>query len=518
MKKLKLLGLIIANVMGLVSAQQTSAQAVLFDEDYTSTSGTLEYLYSDTPGMPGSVGTDYENTEVLLHRTFQTGSKWNTFVFPLDLTTEQVKAAFGENVVIAEPVGVGSMSNNPMVIDFETKILRAGDIAISAGVFYIIKGVGIPKNGTVEITDGSGATKSYTGNYYSLGKHEFNPRRFKEIGTKYTGKGGDDSDTHNTISSSGTYVKSEAPVGAYVFSEGDMYHLTEPKAIKGFRGWIYDNCDDTSSSSFSSYRVFVGSEEDPVEPESAYDCKVNGIYYNLNKTARTASVTYANNNYGSYSGSVTIPSSFTYNGITYRVTSIGVEAFRNCSNLTFVSIPNSVTSIGDCAFQGCTNLSDITTEITDVFVTGTSAFLGCENATLRVPAGTYVAYSGRADWNRIMHIVEVLEGIDLKMACNTKGRVLVNDKTIFTNKIAEVEVKENEENTFVFVPKENCKLEQVVLNGLDVTASVENNTLKAVIPANSQMNVVFSKAGDMNSDGNIDISDVVSLVNMILGQ
>lgn len=106
----------------------------------------------------------------------------------------------------------------------------------------------------------------------------------------------------------------------------------------------------------------------------------------------------------------------------------------------------------------------------------------------------------------------------MTMACNTKGKVLVNNETIFTNKIKDVEVNEDEENTFEFIPNEGCKLEQVTLNGLDVISSVENNMLKAVIPANSQMNVVFSKTGDINNDGYIDISDVVSLVNMILGQ
>jgi len=207
--------------------------------------------------------------------------------------------------------------------------------------------------------------------------------------------------------------------------------------------------------------------------------------------------------------SIEIPSS---------VTSIGESAFSGCSGLTSIEIPSSVTSIGNSAFQNCTSLRDITSEITDVFVTGINAFAGCENATLHVPAGTYVAYSGRADWNRIIHIVEGTEGFKMTMACNTKGKVLVNDETIFTNKIKDVEVNEDEENTFEFIPNEGCKLEQVTLNGLDVISSVKNNTLKAVIPANSQMNVVFSKAGDINNDGNIDISDVVSLVNMILGQ
>ena len=70
----------------------------------------------------------------------------------------------------------------------------------------------------------------------------------------------------------------------------------------------------------------------------------------------------------------------------------------------------------------------------------------------------------------------------------------------------------------LFTLKANCKLEQVCFNGFDITTSVENNTLKAVIPPKSQMVVMFSKQGDMNNDSKIDISDVVLLVNMILGQ
>ena len=183
-----------------------------------------------------------------------------------------------------------------------------------------------------------------------------------------------------------------------------------------------------------------------------------------------------------------------------------------------MTIPSSVSSIGSRAFSGCTSLNDITSEITDVFITGTNAFEGCENATLHVPAGTYVAYSGRADWNRIIHIVEGDVVYSMLMACNPKGSVLINGATTFTNKIGEVEVNENEENTFVFTPAEGCKLEQVTLNGLDVTSSVSNNKLVATISGKSQMNVIFSRKGsDVNNDGRIDISDVLLLVNIILG-
>ena len=55
-------------------------------------------------------------------------------------------------------------------------------------------------------------------------------------------------------------------------------------------------------------------------------------------------------------GVITIPSEV--NG--YSVTSIGSQAFYNCSGLTSVTIPNSVTSIGKSAFWGCSSLTSIT--------------------------------------------------------------------------------------------------------------------------------------------------------------
>ena len=65
---------------------------------------------------------------------------------------------------------------------------------------------------------------------------------------------------------------------------------------------------------------------------SAYDAKINGIYYNF--SGDEAEVTYENYLSASYSGIVEIPKSVTYNGKTYRVTSIGDYAFYGCTELT----------------------------------------------------------------------------------------------------------------------------------------------------------------------------------------
>ena len=100
---------------------------------------------------------------------------------------------------------------------------------------------------------------------------------------------------------------------------------------------------------------------------SASNFMVDGFAYNyLNGSSGSeVEVTYtnSNNNYANnYSGltTVNIPSSVTYSGKTYSVTSIGNYAFRGCRGLTSVTIPNSVTSIGSSAFSYCSGLTSVT--------------------------------------------------------------------------------------------------------------------------------------------------------------
>ncbi len=93
-----------------------------------------------------------------------------------------------------------------------------------------------------------------------------------------------------------------------------------------------------------------------------------------NNTYNTATVTGCDKN----ALSVTVPSSFTYNGKSYKVTAIGSSAFRDCTKLTSVTLPNTLKSIGGAAFYGCSSLTSITIPNTVTNISN-SAFYLCTN-------------------------------------------------------------------------------------------------------------------------------------------
>ena len=110
---------------------------------------------------------------------------------------------------------------------------------------------------------------------------------------------------------------------------------------------------------------------------------VEGLYYSLSSAAKTATVTYKNCIGEKYNAEwnikrVNIPSSITYHGLVYNVTSIGANAFCECRDLISVELPNGIKTINQLAFYGCTNLRDINIPM-GVINISTGAFCGCEN-------------------------------------------------------------------------------------------------------------------------------------------
>ena len=114
--------------------------------------------------------------------------------------------------------------------------------------------------------------------------------------------------------------------------------------------------------------------------------KLNGLYYSLGNTTATVvkDQTTDKSVYSQYT-TVTIPASVTYNNYTYPVTTIGSEAFKNCSNLQSVTLPNSITSISTDAFYYCTKLGSINLPegLLSIY---TDAFRYCNLTSVTIPS------------------------------------------------------------------------------------------------------------------------------------
>ena len=101
-----------------------------------------------------------------------------------------------------------------------------------------------------------------------------------------------------------------------------------------------------------------------------------GSRYKVTKSdAKNGEVTFVKPKSG-VTGTVKIPDTVTIDGITYNVTAIEANAFKNNKNITKVIIGNNVTVIGKNAFAGCKKLSSVTVG-KKVKTISAGAFSGC---------------------------------------------------------------------------------------------------------------------------------------------
>ena len=115
----------------------------------------------------------------------------------------------------------------------------------------------------------------------------------------------------------------------------------------------------------------------------AYDVELDGIFYNLDKENKTASVASY-----SYKGAVVIPETISVDGKAYTVTSLGEYCFSGCWGLKSITIPNSVTRIGEYCFSSCGGLESIVVE------SGNTVYDSRENCNAIIETATNTMLSG----------------------------------------------------------------------------------------------------------------------------
>ena len=193
----------------------------------------------------------------------------------------------------------------------------------------------------------------------------------------------------------------------------------------------------------------TGKQEEPT-PVPAEKGKVitdeQGSSYQVTKSdAKDGEVTLTKPK-SSVKGTVEVPDTVTIDGITYKVTAIEANAFKNNKNITKVIIGKNVTVIGKNAFSGCTKLKTVklaaaVTTIADkafykcssltsiiipakVAQIGKSAFEGCKKLKTITVKSTKLKSVGK----------RAFKGIHAKAKIKVPKSKLTKYKSLFKNK------------------------------------------------------------------------------------
>ena len=262
--------------------------------------------------------------------------------------------------------------------------------------------------------------------------------------------------------------------GDWMFYESELLFEDEGR----YRIEAYAIADGKEMSAMIAYEFVLVKPT----PSYVYDFEEDGIFYKITAEGKV-SVCSETTDYNSYSGQVDIPATVTHDGVTYMVTGIKEDAFRGCTGLTGVTIGAYVTTIGNTAFYCCSRLTSVT--LGDYVITlGSQAFAGCSNLE-SVTLGSGLASIG----SRAFDGCPVLTSVTCKAA--TPPVMAASD-------------------CFNCYATATLHVYPPVLDSYQA-ANYWNQFANIVAEDN-----VAPAQGDMNGDGRLNITDVTSLINMLL--
>ena len=233
--------------------------------------------------------------------------------------------------------------------------------------------------------------------------------------------------------------------------------------------------------------------------------------------------------------------SLTAISIPNSVTDISISAFENCSSITSITIPNSVKQINSYAFLGCTGLTSVIigsgilsinsktfascSQLVDVYCysenvpnTGTDAFEGSyiEYVTLHVPDASIDLYKAAEPWKYFNKIVG-LNGTETPK-CATPTIKIVEGEVTFECETEDVTFKwnysfnggnaESDGNKVILAGKTNCH----------VTVYAAKEGYQDSDVAETDVELYVGKKGDVNADGEVNVGDLVTTTNIMMGK
>lgn len=187
-------------------------------------------------------------------------------------------------------------------------------------------------------------------------------------------------------------------VAAHTYDGGKV--TKEPtETLEGVKTYTCKVCGMTKTETIPAKGKDDDGDKEPSIPEAGTEVKDKD-----NKAVYKVTGTDASNPTVEYTApvsktakTVTIPATITKDGITYKVTSIAKNAFKNNKKITTVTIGSNVKTIGVGAFSGCKKLSKVTLG-KNVTTIGDKAFYKCTALTkITIPSkvskiGKYAFY------------------------------------------------------------------------------------------------------------------------------
>ena len=131
------------------------------------------------------------------------------------------------------------------------------------------------------------------------------------------------------------------------------------------------------------------------------------LNYTVNADGTTVTVKLKSG--ASSSGSLSIPSTVTYNDNTYTVTAIANYGFYTCSGFTgTLTLPNTLVTIGNYAFGSCSNFVGSLIIPNSVTTIGNSAFSYCSSFTGSLTIGSSVSSIGNSAFKNCTSLTSIM--------------------------------------------------------------------------------------------------------------
>lgn len=258
------------------------------NEDGTSTDCPEEFLVLDEDETLDD-NRSLTKATMVFHRTFTTG-KWNSLILPVDMTADQVKAAFGKGTKLAK---FNKYDDN--WIYFLPVESDDYGIMLKANIPYIINPTRQPDSVNRNYNVGSGKEKHIDSPVYTVTGIYYGGQP-TEMKCEDTG-----SSTNTGMTHYGSYVyRQEVPAKSYMLSKSDMVHTSKVHKVKSYRSWLEETTPSEKtlqlivSDSDNSTTGIKVIEEAPQNANAVYN--VNGMRMNSSNTNNLPKGVYIINN------------------------------------------------------------------------------------------------------------------------------------------------------------------------------------------------------------------------------